>query len=56
VTLCEAFLGVEPPLNMWSYFFWVRLQLDLSAGTTSLGSVDISVCTSPGTKPYFLIP
>jgi hypothetical protein len=56
VTLCEAFLGVEPPLNRWSHFFWVRLWPDSGVGVASLGSVNISVCTSPRTEPYFLIP
>jgi hypothetical protein len=56
VTLCEAFLGVEPPLNLWSHFFRVRLWHDSGAGAVSLGSVDISVRTGPRTKPYFLVP
>jgi hypothetical protein len=25
VTLCEAFIGIEPQLNLWSYFFQARL-------------------------------
>jgi hypothetical protein len=25
VTLCEDYTGIEPHLNMWSYYFWVRL-------------------------------
>jgi hypothetical protein len=56
VTLCEAFLGVESPLNLWSHFFRVRLRHDSGVGVASLGSVDISVCTGTGTEPYFLIP
>jgi hypothetical protein len=55
ITICEAFLRVEPPLNLWSHFFWVQLWLDSGAGMLSLGSVDISVCTGPGTEPYCLI-
>jgi hypothetical protein len=25
VTLCEAYIGIEPHLNRWSYFFWAWL-------------------------------
>jgi hypothetical protein len=32
------------------------VQQDSSAGVVSLGSVDISVHTGPGTEPYFLVP
>jgi hypothetical protein len=56
VTLCKAFLGVKPPLNLWSHFIWVYMQHDSGAGAASLGSVDISVLTGPGTEPYFPIP
>jgi hypothetical protein len=56
MTLCEAFLGVKPPMNLWSHFFRVRLRHDSGTGATSLGSVDISVCPGPGTEPYFLVP
>jgi hypothetical protein len=26
VTLCEAYMGIEPHLNLWNYFFCTRLQ------------------------------
>jgi hypothetical protein len=26
VTLCEAYIGIEPPLNLWSHFFRSRLR------------------------------
>jgi hypothetical protein len=25
VTLCEAYIRIEPHFNLWSYFFWARL-------------------------------
>jgi hypothetical protein len=25
VTLCEAYIRIEPLFNLWSYFFWARL-------------------------------
>jgi hypothetical protein len=47
VTLCEAYIGIESPLNLWSHFFWARLQPNSSTRAASLGSVDILVRTSP---------
>jgi hypothetical protein len=26
VSLCKDFIGTEPHLNVWSYFFWAQLQ------------------------------
>jgi hypothetical protein len=26
VTLCEAYIGIEPHINLWSYFFHARLR------------------------------
>jgi hypothetical protein len=45
---------VEPPLNLWSHFFRVRLRHDSGTGAASLGSVEISVHTGPGAEPYFV--
>jgi hypothetical protein len=25
VTLCETYIGIEPHLNLWSYFLWAQL-------------------------------
>jgi hypothetical protein len=36
VTLCEDYIGIEPPLNLWSHFFWARLRHDLGVGAASL--------------------
>jgi hypothetical protein len=41
VTLCEAFIGIEPHFNLWSYFFWALLQQGPDVGVAALGSVDI---------------
>jgi hypothetical protein len=56
VTLCEAYIGIEPPLILWSHFFQAWLWPDSGMGVTSLGSVDILVCTSLGSDAYFSIP
>jgi hypothetical protein len=54
--LCEAYIGIEPPLNLWSHFFWARLRQGLDAGAASLGSVGISVYSRSGVDSYFSIP
>jgi hypothetical protein len=36
VTLCEAYMGIEPYFSLWNYFFHTQLQ-------QSLGNVDIFV-------------
>jgi hypothetical protein len=51
VTLCEAYIGIDPNFNMWSYFFWARLQQGLDMGAAALGNVDISVCSGPKVDP-----
>jgi hypothetical protein len=56
VTLCEAYIGIEPPLNLWSHFFRAQLLHDSGTGAASLGSVDISVHSDPGVDSYFSIP
>jgi hypothetical protein len=56
MTLCEAYIGIEPPLNLWCQFFWAQLWQDLGAGATSMGSVYISVCSSLTVNSYFSIP
>jgi hypothetical protein len=55
VTLCEAYIGVEPLLNLWSHFFRAQLQPNLGIGVASLGSVDILVCSGPRSDAYFSI-
>jgi hypothetical protein len=56
VTLCEAYIGIEPPFNLWSHFFRAQLRHYMGAGVASLGSVDILVCYSPGAYSCFSIP
>jgi hypothetical protein len=55
VTLCETYIGIEPPLNQWSHFFLARLWQCSDVGAASLGSVDISVCSRPRAESYFSI-
>jgi hypothetical protein len=56
VTLCEANIRIELPLNLWSHFFWAWLWHDSGAGVASLRTVDISVHFSPGIDSYLSIP
>jgi hypothetical protein len=43
VTLCEAYMGIEPHFNLWNYFFHARLQQGSGAEMLHLGNVDIFV-------------
>jgi hypothetical protein len=43
MTLCEAYMGIEPHFNLWNYFFHARLQQGSDAETTAFGNVDIFV-------------
>jgi hypothetical protein len=53
VTLCEAYMGIEPHFNLWNYFFHARLQQGSGAEMLHLGNVDIFVRSGPGIDPYF---
>jgi hypothetical protein len=56
VTLCEAYIGIEPHMNLWSHFFQARLRQGSDAGAASLGSVDVLVHSRPEADLYFSIP
>jgi hypothetical protein len=51
VTLCEAFIEIEPHSKLWSYFFWARLQQGSDVGAVAMGSVDIMVRSGPKVDP-----
>jgi hypothetical protein len=53
VTLCEAYIGIEPTLNLWSHFFQARLRQDSGVGAASVGSVDIMMRSYLGADSYF---
>jgi hypothetical protein len=56
VTLCEAYIGIEPHFNLWNYFFRARLRPGMDVETTVWGSVDIFVWSGSGVDPYFRLP
>jgi hypothetical protein len=55
MTLCVAYVGIEPHFDMWNYFFHVWLQQGLDTEAVVLGSVDIFVRSRPGVDPYFYL-
>jgi hypothetical protein len=55
VTLCEAYIGIDPHFNLWHYFFRAQLRQGSDRGAVALGNVDILVCFGPEVDPYFSI-
>jgi hypothetical protein len=43
VTLCEAYMGIEPHFDLWNYIFHARLQQVLDAEAVVMGSMDLFV-------------
>jgi hypothetical protein len=43
MTLCEAYMGIEPHFDLWNYFFRSRLWHGSNAEAAVLGSVDLLV-------------
>jgi hypothetical protein len=41
MTLCEAYMGIEPHFNLWNYFFHARLLQGSGIEVAVLGGVDI---------------
>jgi hypothetical protein len=56
MTLCEAYIGIEPYFNMWNYIFHARLRQGLGTEVMTLGSVDIFIRFGCGVDPYFHLP
>jgi hypothetical protein len=48
MTLCEAYMGIEPHFNLWNYFFNVWLWLGSDTELVVWGCADISVRSRPG--------
>jgi hypothetical protein len=56
MTLCEAYLGIEPHFHLWNYFFHARLWPSLVAEAVVQGGVDIFVRSGHIVDPYFHLP
>jgi hypothetical protein len=48
VTLCEAYMGIEPHFNLWNHFFWVLLLQGSAVEAVILGGVDIYIRSGHG--------
>jgi hypothetical protein len=55
VTLCEAYLGVNPDLDLWKYFFHVHHPQDLEVELTTSSCTVIHVTLGHGLDPYLEI-
>jgi hypothetical protein len=56
VTLCEAYLGIDPDLDLRKYFFHVRHPQDPKAELAISGGVVIHVKLRHGEDRYLEIP
>jgi hypothetical protein len=55
VTLCDAYLGIDPELDLWKYFH-VRRSQDPKAKLAISGGTTIHVKAGHGVDPYLEIP
>jgi hypothetical protein len=53
VTLCEAYIWIEPHFDLWNYFFRARLQQGSDAEAAVLGSMDLFARSRSRIDPYF---
>jgi hypothetical protein len=51
MTLCEAYLGIDPEFHLWKYFFHVQRPQDLEAKLTTSGGTIIHVKSGHGVDP-----
>jgi hypothetical protein len=56
VTLCEAYMGIEPHFDMWNHFFRGQLLPGSGVEVAVLGCVDIYIKSGHGVNPYFHLP
>jgi hypothetical protein len=56
VTLCEAYMGIEPHFDLWNHFFCVRLLPSSGTEAVVFGGVDIYVKYGHGFNPCFHLP
>jgi hypothetical protein len=56
VTLCEAFMGIDPHFDLWHHFFRIRLPQGMNVEVAVLGGVGIQVKSGHGVDPYFNLP
>jgi hypothetical protein len=56
VTLCEAYLGIDPEFDLCNYFFYVQRPQDPEAELTVSRVTFIHVKSRHGVDPYLKIP
>jgi hypothetical protein len=56
VTLCEAYLGIDPELDLWKYFFHVQHPQDPEADLMISEGMIIHVKAGHKVDPYLEIP
>jgi hypothetical protein len=56
MTLCEAYLGIDPHFDLWKYFFRFRRTQDPDVELTISGGTVIHVKFGHDVDPYFNIP
>jgi hypothetical protein len=55
VTLCEAYLGIEPHFDLWNYFYHACLRSGSDVEAAMWGSANILVRFGSGVDPYFCL-
>jgi hypothetical protein len=55
ITLCEAYMGIEPHFNLWNYFFCVQLRSGSNTKAVVWGCAVIYISTWKGIDPYFCL-
>jgi hypothetical protein len=56
VTLCKAFMGIDPHFDLWNHFFHVWLAQGTDAEAAVLGAMDIHIKSGYDVDPYFDLP
>jgi hypothetical protein len=56
MTLCEAYLGIDPELDLWKFFFHVQRPQDPEAELMIYEDVVVHVKVGHGVDPYLEFP
>jgi hypothetical protein len=56
VTLCEAYIGIDPHFDLWNNFFCIQRSQDEDAEIIVSRGVVIHAKSGHGVDPYFNIP
>jgi hypothetical protein len=55
MTLCEAYMGIEPHFDLWNYFLRTWLRQGSDAEAVVWGSVDIFLRSRAGSRSILLL-